>query len=100
MATRLTRLKMNVLVEFYGIPRSRTGVSEVALNLDASEATLGGIVSRIAQQFPDFAADCVLHDRLLSTVAANVNGEQFIGDPAFLLRDGDTLLILSSDAGG
>ena len=62
-------------VEFLGVSRDRAGVDEI----DVEANTLG---------------------RLHPSLAANLNGDRFISDPATPLGDGDRVLILSSDAGG
>ena len=46
---------MSIHVEFYGIPRSRAGTADAA----AEGATLGEVLSHLARQFPDLAADCI-----------------------------------------
>ena len=44
--------------------------------------------------------DLIDGDRLHPSLAANLNGDQFVCDPATPLAEGDRLLILSADAGG
>ena len=87
---------MSVNIEFFGIPRSRAGVAETT----ADGTTLGEVLSDIGQRFGDFAESCLDGDRLATGFTANLNGERFVSDPATPLADGDSLLILSSDAGG
>jgi molybdopterin converting factor small subunit len=82
-------------VEFLGIPRERAGVSE--LEIDAG--TLGQLLGTLAARFPGLAeliADRMLHPSL----AANLNGDEFVSDPATPLAEGDRILILSADVGG
>ena len=87
---------MGVNVEFYGIPRARAGVASAT----AEGATLGEVLGDLARQFPGFAADCLADGCLNDGYAANLNGEHFVRDPHLRLGAGDSLLILSSDAGG
>jgi molybdopterin converting factor small subunit len=82
-------------VEFLGIPRERTGVSE----LELEARTLGEAVTQLAARFPRFG-DLVSDGRLHASIAANLNTDQFVSDPYTPLRDDDRLLILSADAGG
>jgi molybdopterin converting factor small subunit len=91
---------MVVRVEFYGIPRSRTGVAHTALEFTATPITLAHVVKELAARFPDFGADCVESDSLARTCVANINGERFVGVAGATINDGETVLIMSADAGG
>ena len=82
-------------VEFLGIPRERIGVSELVIEA----LTLGELLDGLRQRFPQFG-DLMAADRLHPAVAANLNGDRFISDPATPLTRGDRLLILSADVGG
>jgi molybdopterin converting factor small subunit len=82
-------------VEFLGIPRARVGLSEV--ELDA--ATLGQALDALASRFPVFA-ELMAAGRLHPSIAANLNGDEFVDDPETVLAPDDRLLILSADAGG
>ncbi len=82
-------------VEFLGIPRERVGVSELVIEAP----TLGELLEGLRQRFPEFG-DLMAADRLHPAVAANLNGDRFISDPATPLTRGDRLLILSADVGG
>jgi hypothetical protein len=42
----------------------------------------------------------VVNGRLHESLAANLGGARFIHDPRTIIRDGQSLLILSADAGG
>lgn len=82
-------------VEFLGVPRQRAGVSE----LEVQAHTLGQLLGTLAARIPplgEFIAD----DRLHSSLIANLNGAQFVSDPATPLGEDDRVLILSADAGG
>jgi molybdopterin converting factor small subunit len=82
-------------VEFLGVPRVRAGVSE----LDVQAATLGELLGALAAELPSLR-DLIAGDRLHPSIAANLNGDRFVSDPATPLREGDCVLILSADAGG
>lgn len=84
-------------VEFYGIPRERTGVAAA----HSAAATLGGTVAELAARFPRFAADCVDPPcNLKPQVVANVGGDRFVREPDTPLASEEVLLIMSADAGG
>jgi molybdopterin converting factor small subunit len=91
---------MAVRVEFFGIARQRAGTSQLALDLSGEEITFGAVLERLAGALPNFAGECLAGDRLQPSLAANLDGRQFISDPAATIRDGQCLLILSADAGG
>jgi molybdopterin converting factor small subunit len=82
-------------VEFLGIPRERAGVSELEIEAE----TLGQLIGALAQQCPALG-ELITDDRLHPSIAANLNGDAFVSDPATRLTQGDRVLILSADAGG
>ena len=90
---------MAVRVEFYGIARQRAGTSQLAIEIPQAGISLGMALDQIAGALPDFSS-CLEGGRLHSTLTANLDGHQFISDPAATIRDDQTLLILSADAGG
>lgn len=82
-------------VEFLGVPRQRAGISE----LEVQANTLGQLLGTLATQIPPLG-ELIAVDRLHSSFIANLNGDQFISDPATPLVRDDRVLILSADAGG
>ena len=84
-------------IEFYGIPRQRTGVAETT----AGGSTLGDVLSELAVRYPAFAAECVAScGGLAPQVAASVGGERFVREPNTPLGEHEVLLIMSADSGG
>jgi sulfur-carrier protein len=90
---------MPIRVEFYGIARQRAGRPAIELEPSGS-ATLGAIIEELGQRLPEFGRACVAGGDLQPELAANLDGQRFISDPATSIRDGQCLLILSADAGG
>ncbi len=82
-------------VEFLGIPRERTGVSEVEVHA----ATLGELLGAIASRFPQFG-DLISARGMHRSLAANLNGDTFVSDPETTLGANDRVLLLSADVGG
>jgi molybdopterin converting factor small subunit len=82
-------------VEFLGIPRERTGISE----LEIEAANLGQLLGTLATRFPALS-ELITGNTLHTSLAANLNGHAFVRDPATPLAEGDRLLILSADVGG
>ena len=82
-------------VEFLGVPRRRAGISE----LEVHAHTLGQLLGTLATQIPPLG-EFIAVDRLHPSFLANLNGDQFISDPATPLVRDDRVLILSADAGG
>jgi len=95
---------MSITVEFFGIPRRRTGTSR----LDIEAGSFGQALAVLSERFPLLAEACFEvcdgasdgTSRLRAGYAANLNGDRFVRDPDTALADGDSLLILSADAGG
>jgi molybdopterin converting factor small subunit len=84
-----------MFVEFLGIPRERVGVSE----LEVEAATLGQLLGTLATRCPALA-ELITADGFHPSIAANLNGDQFVSDLRTPLAEDDRLLILSADAGG
>ncbi|MGH9384999.1 MAG: MoaD/ThiS family protein [Vicinamibacterales bacterium] len=82
-------------VEFFGIPRERVGVAQLNVKAD----TLGQLLATLAAELPSFA-EFIVDDRLHPSFTANLNGDEFVSDPATPLSKDDCILILSADAGG
>jgi molybdopterin converting factor small subunit len=82
-------------VEFLGVPRQRAGVSELEIQAD----TLGQLLGTLVERIPSLG-ELIEVDRLHSSFIANLNGDQFVSDPATRLGANDCVLILSADAGG
>lgn len=93
---------MQVLVEFYGIPRLRAGRATLELHWGAElkTITLADVLRDLANQLPAFARHCLEDNALGKGYIANLNGHRFVSDPATPISDGASLLILSADAGG
>ena len=87
---------MPVTVEFFGTARLHTRRPSI----EVEAADLGEALRRIEARFPDLEGKLFQKGRLLASFRANVNGRQFVSDPATPLSGGDSLLILSADAGG
>jgi len=82
-------------VEFLGIPRERAGVSEVEIEAD----TFGQLLGALAIRFPALG-ELIMDGSLHSSVAANLNADEFVSDPDTLLAPNDRVILLSADAGG
>ena len=89
-------MTMPVIVELFGIPRARAGVAAAT----AVGRCLGDVLVDLAERFPGLAESCLDGRTLRPGFTANIGGERFVTDPETLLNDGDTVLLLSLDAGG
>ena len=84
-----------MLVEFFGVPRERAGMSRLEMQAD----TLGQLLEDLAAGIPSLG-EMIGADRLHPAFVANLNGDRFVTDPATPLGENDCVLILSADAGG
>jgi molybdopterin converting factor small subunit len=84
-----------MVVEFLGIPRARVGLDE----LEVEALTLGHLLGTLAERFPALE-ELITPGGLHPSLAANLNGDEFVSDPATRFADDDRLLILSADVGG
>ena len=87
---------MHVAVELFGIPRARAGVAHTT----ADGRCLGDVLAELAVRFPALAETCIDGRRLRPHYMANLGGQRFVSAPETPLCDGDTVLLLSVDAGG
>ena len=87
---------MQVTIELFGIPRARAGVSQTL----ADGSTLGEVFLDLAQRFPALEDECIQGGFLKLGYTANLRGEKFVTDPTTQLKEGDSILLLSIDAGG
>jgi molybdopterin converting factor small subunit len=82
-------------VEFLGIPRERAGISELEIDAD----TLGDLLKSLVAKVPALG-ELVTPSGLHPSIAANLNGDEFVCDPRTKLARNDRLLLLSADVGG
>lgn len=85
-----------IRLELYGVPRARAGASE----LTVPARTLGEALAELERRLPVLRDVCVIGGRLKPGYLVNINGQRFTSDVATPLADGDSILILSADAGG
>jgi molybdopterin-guanine dinucleotide biosynthesis protein A len=99
--TRRARHSIQCTVELFGIARLRARTSKVALALPAG-ATLSDAFAALAEKLPVLVGHVISADRsrLVDGYACNVNGLAFVRTPMALVNPGDSLVILSADAGG
>jgi len=87
---------MRVAVELFGIPRARAGVAHTS----AVGNDLGDVLADLAARFPRLAESCIDGRTLRAGFVANLECDRFVTAPDTPLSDGDTVLLLSLDAGG
>jgi len=87
---------MSITVELFGIPRQRAGVAKT----HAEGTRLDEVLNDLERRFPRLAEECIARGLLQAGTLANLNGQKFVSDPATALTSGDSLLVLSADAGG
>ena len=99
MASPTTTL--SVLVELFGTPRLRAGKREVALELQA-EASRRDVIAALAEACPELVGRAIREDLsdLDEGFVFNQGGRTFLSGDRFTFQAGDSLLLLSSQAGG
>jgi molybdopterin converting factor small subunit len=91
---------MSIRVEFFGMARQRAGAIELTLEPQASGIRLADLLKQIAEQAPRLGQTLLIGGQLHESLMVNVDGLRFIRDPETLIHDGQSVLILSADAGG
>ena len=92
---------IKIQVELFGVPRLRSGRREVGLALPR-EVSRQQVVCALAEACPALVGNALREDRsdLQEGYVFNHNGRSFIGGDNISLQPGDSLLLLSSQAGG
>jgi hypothetical protein len=91
---------MTIRVELFGIPRQRCGTRCVELETSGMPLALTQVLQRLASLYPEFARDCLDQTHLRPQYLANLGGSRFVSDPRVEIAPGESLLIMSADAGG
>lgn len=88
-------------VELFGVARLKANTARITLTLPAG-ADLGAALSALGDALPILVGSVLVQDRhqLVPGFACNVNGQVFVRDMRTVVKAGDSILILSSDAGG
>lgn len=88
-------------VELFGVARLRARTGRVSIAVHGV-TTLANLITRLAEQCPALVGPVLDPNggRLAGGNACNVNGREFVKDPNFVIRPGDHVLFVSSDAGG
>ncbi|HWP60320.1 MAG TPA: NTP transferase domain-containing protein [Candidatus Acidoferrales bacterium] len=98
---RFETAPVSITVELFGVARLLAKVAKVELTL-AHGATIADALARLAEEVPALAGKVVERETrtLARGYACNLNGREFVRDPSAEVRAGDSLFILSADAGG
>lgn len=92
---------MEIIVEFFGSVRIRSGVPRATLRLLDNDTRLRVLLDRVAEEFPRLKGFCIGEDgRLMAGFIVNLDGEKFSHDSTVRLKNGQTVMLLSADVGG
>ncbi len=88
-------------VELFSVARLMAKTSKVSLALPQG-ATLSQVFLALAERLPILVGPVITPERnsLTSGNACNINGKDFVRDPSVKVRAGDSIIIISADAGG
>lgn len=100
----LTDNELSCTIELFGVARLKAKTARVALALPAG-ADLSDALFALAEAVPALVGPVLTQDRhklvqLVQGFTCNVNGQVFVRDMRTAVQAGDSILILSSDAGG
>ncbi len=92
---------VRVKVEVFGAARIRAGAAEVEV-LVLPPADRGSLVAALADACPNLVGHGIRNDRtdLEEGYIFNRDGLAFLGEGDFTVRAGESLLLISSQAGG
>ena len=88
-------------VELFGTARLLAKTAKISLVLPP-QAVLSSAFVALAGQLPVLVGPVIVPDRskLTRGYACNINGLDFVRDPGFMINPGDSIIIISNDAGG
>ena len=94
-------ITVGVKVELFGTPRIHCGITAVELAVPYPP-NRSSLVAALAEQCPSLVGHGLKADLsdLDDGYVFNLNGLVFLGEADFTLADGDSLLLISSQAGG
>jgi len=97
----VSNLCLECTVELFGVARLRAKTDRVSLALPAGSDVQAALTA-LAEVTPELVGSVLTADSYALTAgyACNLNGTEFLRDLHTPLHPGDSLLILSSDAGG
>lgn len=90
---------ISVCVELFGVPRMLAKTKSIPLDLTEG-ATLTQVLSALAEKLPMLNGRVIADGNLISGYTCNINGLDFVRTPHAKIKSGDTIFILSADAGG
>jgi molybdopterin converting factor small subunit len=85
-----------VRIELYGVPRLRAGVQAV----DVHASTIGDALLQLQRAYPQLEPDVLTGGKLNAAYVVAIDGGALTRDPQVPLSAGDTLVLLTSQAGG
>lgn len=92
---------VNISIELFGTARMACGRRRIEAQVPAN-ACIGDVASTLAKICPELVGVALREDLsgLLESYTLNLNATAFVESRAMTLRDGDILLLFSSQAGG
>ena len=96
-----TMPSVGIRVELFGSARLITGKQHIHISVPC-KTTISHIVSVLSKMCPELIGDIIREDKkhLQPSYTFNLNGTSFLDKDDLELREGDTLLTFSSQAGG
>ncbi len=92
---------VNISIELFGTARMACGRRRLEGRVPAN-ASIGDVASALAKICPELVGVALREDLsgLLESYILNLNATEFVESEELTLRDGDILLLFSSQAGG
>jgi molybdopterin converting factor small subunit len=88
-----------ILVEFYGLARLRAGTATLRIPA-ADAACLQTLWTQLLEVLPELRGAGEPRSVTTPIYRFNLDGQQFVTDPQTPIRQGQSVLIMSADAGG
>jgi molybdopterin converting factor small subunit len=97
----MSPVTLTIRVELFGSARIACGKKCIEIEM-AERACVRDVTHELAKKCPELLGKAILDDGsgLMESYTLNLNGTEFITSEEFRLKQGDSLLLFSSQAGG
>lgn len=89
----------SVKIELFGIPRLRAGVAEFFVQIE-TPCSLGDVLKLIEEYYPELGRELLENGQFRKEFIVNISGKRFTKTLEDPINESDSILIMSSDAGG
>ena len=93
---------IHIFVEFFGTSRRLSGCDKRRFSFKGTQVSVAMVVEKLYDDVPELRGFIIDDDSktLFSSYKLNINGKMFVENVEHIVKDGDSVLIIPSMAGG